>query len=696
MSRTILRGRSVPYVLALVLLAGAAVPVLAQEARAEKRRTPRATVQTLLAAVSAARETPKYIDDATACLDLGGLPPGGRDGALLVFQLEAVLRAAEVNTERIPEQVAGDEYVLSGPQGGRVGLRRQPDGRWLFDRDTVSRIPQMGGEAHKLLEEKNKQAAALNVSPEVASPRATFRTFLRSYFRGDSERALRCMNLAEIPAPARQEVGEQLAHKLCQVILRHRSVVYQDIPDSNYSEAYVWLSLPEGTIELVRLPTGEHKGEWVFSRQTVRSIDHLYEHFEDRPYHEMLLTVSVDRLRPDPWRTPELWLRERLPAWAKTNLSPVAAYRLDTYQLLGGLALVVLAFAVSRVSRPIVTACARRTLAFGGWHLTADKVARRLRPVGLLLACLVFRQGLLLLDVDKSLLGWSLTVLNPLAWLLAAWVVFHLIDLVGDAFEVRMATSKCRVEVTEMLLPVGSLATKIVLATALVLHLMSLFAWDVSAVLTGVGIGGVAFALGAQDSLRNLFGSFTLIADRPFVVGETVQIGEGGTGVVERVGLRSTSIRTVEDTLMVVPNSNLTTMNITNFGRRRFRRYTGRIGVVYGTPPARLAAFRDGLRSLVEHEKWTRKDQSEVAVRDLASSAIEIEVSVYFEVTTRHEEVEARESLLLGCLRLAEELQIELAFPTQTLHLVADGAGAALPLLGHARSAGETAHKASA
>ena len=191
-----------------------------------------------------------------------------------------------------------------------------------------------------------------------------------------------------------------------------------------------------------------------------------------------------------------------------------------------------------------------------------------------------------------------------------------------------------------MLWPVGSLATKITLALALVLHLMALFAWDVTTVLTGLGIGGVAFALGAQDSLRNLFGSFTLIADRPFVVGETVQIGEGGLGVVERVGLRSTSIRTVEDTLMMVPNSNLTTMNITNFGRRRFRRFTGRIAVVYGTPRQRLAAFRDGVRRMAVQLKWTLKDQCEVAIHDLTASAIEIQVGVYFDVTTGREEAE--------------------------------------------------------
>ena len=180
----------------------------------------------------------------------------------------------------------------------------------------------------------------------------------------------------------------------------------------------------------------------------------------------------------------------------------------------------------------------------------------------------------LMLDVDKTLLGPVLTVLNPLAWMLAAWAVFRLIDLIGAVFEMRTRDGKTHAQFTEMVWPVGSVAAKIALVMALMLHLMALFAWDVTAMLTGLGIGGVAFALGAQDSLRNLFGSFTLLADRPFVVGETVQIGEDGLGVVERVGLRSTSIRTVEDTLMVVPNSNLTTMNITNFGRRRFRRFT--------------------------------------------------------------------------------------------------------------------------
>ena len=159
------------------------------------------------------------------------------------------------------------------------------------------------------------------------------------------------------------------------------------MPDSNYSDAYVWLSRPEGSIELVRLPTGDRKGEWVFSRQTVRSIDRLYDAFEDRPYHAMLLTVSVDRLRPDLWRAPELWLRERTPAWAK--FEPVARRRPSApklYQLLG---CVVLARAGLRREPPGVARCSRSPPA-ESWLSAAGncrppRCCKHMRPAGWLL-----------------------------------------------------------------------------------------------------------------------------------------------------------------------------------------------------------------------------------------------------------------------------------------------------------------------
>src|SRR5262249_35071650 len=189
-----------------------------------------------------------------------------------------------------------------------------------------------------------------------------------------------------------------------------------------------------------------------------------------------------------------------------------------------------------------------------------------------------------------------LAVLNPLSWVLGMWALVRLIDLAGDVMEAHLAAGKRRPEITQMLWPVGSLVIKITLFVATLVHLMALFSWDMTAVLTGLGIGGLAFALGAQDTLKNLFGSFTLIADRPFVVGESVKIGNNDVGVVEVVGLRSTRIRTTDDTLLIVPNSSLTSIEITNYGRRRYRRYQTRIGVSYSTSLERLAAFRDGIQ----------------------------------------------------------------------------------------------------
>ena len=680
--RTRRHGSVTISLLAITLLAGLAENLPAQEQAPHKCRTPRSTVQTLFAAVSGARQNPRLLADAIACLDLTGRQAGPGDADHLAIQLESVLRATEVNTELIPDEVAGGFYRLPGLGDRWIQLRRQSDGRWLFDQQTVEQIPQMAAEARKLLQDKNKEAASLNIAPEVASPRATFRTFLMAYAHGDSERLLRCFNLSEVPAAARQEVGEQLGRKLCQIIFRQRALIFQDIPDSNYSDTYSWLSLPEGSIELVRMPSGDHKGEWLFSRQTVRTIDRLYQQCEDKPYHEMLLSIPADRLRPDLWRAPELWLRERLPAWSKADLSPVAAWRVEAYQLIGCVLLIVLAFSVSRVGTLLLAALVRCLLALGGWKPSPAITATQMRSSGRLLACLVLRSGLLLLDLDKALLGLALTILNPVVWLLGMWAVFRIMDLIGDVTQERLSDSKHKVEITEMLWPVGSLAIKILLGLGVVLHLMSLFAWEVTAVLTGLGIGGVAFALGAQDSLRNLFGSFTLLADRPFVVGETVQIGAEGVGVVERVGLRSTIIRTVEDTVIIVPNSNLTTMNITNFGRRRFRRFTTGLGIAYGTAPERLTAFCNGIRQMILTGKWTRKEQFEVAVRELTAASIEVEISVYFDVTTRQEEVAAREALLLGCLRLAEEFHVALAFPTPTVPSDVDAAAGAPSILG--------------
>jgi hypothetical protein len=186
-----------------------------QEKRDDRHRSPRATVRALLTAVLIAQEHPEMIQDAAACLDLGGLPADQRDtGGLLARQLEAVLRARDVDTELIPDEGKGDVYVLADGPGARIALRRLADDRWLFEGETVARIPKLYVDSQKRLQDRNRETAALNVSPDYASARATVRTLVNGYRRQDFSRILGCFDLSDIPSVARDEVGRQLANKL--------------------------------------------------------------------------------------------------------------------------------------------------------------------------------------------------------------------------------------------------------------------------------------------------------------------------------------------------------------------------------------------------------------------------------------------------------------------------------------------------
>jgi MscS family membrane protein len=638
----------------------------AQPKADDGKNSPQATVRSFLRAASFARESPKYIKAAIECLDLSGHPPERRNPGLLANHLEAILRARDVDTDSIPVKTEETTYVLPDTQGVRIALQRQPDGRWLFDRETVAQIPKMWTDIQKQLQDKNREAAALNISPDFASARATFRTFLKAHFRHDTATVLKCLDLQDVPAVARQEVGLQVANKLRQIILRYRLLIFQEMPDANYSDPYVWLSQPEGTIELVRRASGEHKGEWVFSRATVQSVDQLFGVFEGKPYLPEVAASNSAAIYPDPWQAPELWLRGFLSDWLKTEIGTLLGAHVQLYEVIGCLFVLALSFLITRLGTSGLFLVARHLLRLRGWEISLETLRRRLRPTGRFLGLACLRWGTLVLAVDRETLVLVLTLLNPLFLVLGMLALNGLIDLVGDLIEAHQTAGRRTTAVTQMLWPVASLVTKILLLLGTLFRLMSIFSWDVSTLLAGLGIGGLAFALGAQDSLKNLFGSFTLIADRPFVVGETVQIGTEGAGTVEFVGLRSTRIRTSDDTLLIVPNSNLTTMNIINYGRRRYRRYQTRIGIVYNTPLERVMTFRDRIREVIQQEQRTRKDHFEVAIIDLESSNIAILVDVYFEVPDRVQELEARDSLIVAILRLADELQIQPLAPAAT------------------------------
>ncbi|MEQ8904009.1 mechanosensitive ion channel family protein [Ekhidna sp.] len=186
--------------------------------------------------------------------------------------------------------------------------------------------------------------------------------------------------------------------------------------------------------------------------------------------------------------------------------------------------------------------------------------------------------------------------------------------------------------------------------------------------LTGLSIGGLAFALAAQDTIKNFFGSVMIFIDKPFQVGDWITSNDVD-GTVEEVGFRSSRIRTFRNSVIYVPNSKLADNTIDNHGLRKYRRFYSQISITYDTPPEMIEVFVKGLRDIVEAHPKTWKDNYHVYFNEMASSSLNIMFYIFFSVPTWAEELQCRHEILMQIMKLGRELGVNFAFPTQTLHI---------------------------
>lgn len=191
---------------------------------------------------------------------------------------------------------------------------------------------------------------------------------------------------------------------------------------------------------------------------------------------------------------------------------------------------------------------------------------------------------------------------------------------------------------------------------------------NITALLAGLSIGGLALALAAQDTLKNLFGSFMIFIDKPFSVGHWITSGDLD-GTVEEVGFRSTRVRSFRNSLYYVPNGKLADATIDNHGLRQYRRFFMHIAITYDTPPDLIEVFVQGLRKIVEAHPNTRKDFYIIEFNEMGDFSLKIMFYIFFAVPTWPEELRARHEILIEVVRLAEKLGVRFAFPTQTMHM---------------------------
>ncbi|HWH70538.1 MAG TPA: mechanosensitive ion channel family protein, partial [Candidatus Sulfotelmatobacter sp.] len=257
----------------------------------------------------------------------------------------------------------------------------------------------------------------------------------------------------------------------------------------------------------------------------------------------------------------------------------------------------------------------------------------------------------------------------------AGWLLYNLIDLVDSAL--RNITSRTETKLDDQLVPLVTKTIRIFLIVIVVLFTAeNIFGANISAWLAGLGIAGLAVSLAAQDSIKNVFGSITIIIDQPFAQGDFVKVGDY-SGNVEEVGFRSTRLRTPDGTLVTIPNSKVADSNIENFQARKGIRRAFDLAITCDTPPAKVEeALRIIKEVLAEPDIAASFDLQNLPPRvyfsNLAASSLNIQVMYWFTPTDFWAYNAHAEKVNLRLLQRLEQAGIEFAFPTQTLYLASD------------------------
>jgi MscS family membrane protein len=497
-----------------------------------------------------------------------------------------------------------------------------------------------------------------------SSPRATFDTFLtgmNEIAAGNEEpwpEVLACLDLSGYPATVRSELGRKLAIELKTYLDKTELIDLQTIPVDLDREVYVWRRSRAGEVSLSRQPDGS----WRFSETTLESLDSLVRSVRGQQFVEGVT-------EPPAPNTFAAWVRERLPE----KLTEAGLW-LENWQWIALGLVALLGVIAERLVRFVLAVWIRRLLGKRSDKLDPSLALKFERPAGIAGMGFVWLMLVPPLDVPTAALGVLLVAIRVVIVAGGIWAGYRLIDLVAGYLASLAAETESRFD--DLLVPMVRRAAKIVLVAFGLVFVAQNLNVNVTSLLTGLGLGGLAVALAAKDTLENVFGSVTVLTDRPFQIGDWVKLDESIEGTVVDVGFRSTRIRTFYDSLITVPNSRLIAASVDNLGVRKYRRIMTELGIEYGTPPDKIEAFCEGIRELVRTHPYTRKDYYNVYLTGFGDFSLKILVYLFVATPDWTTELREKHRFYVDIIRLAERIGVRFAFPTQTLHLasVPDGA----------------------
>jgi len=480
------------------------------------------------------------------------------------------------------------------------------------------------------------------------TPHGCVMGFLRAATRENYVRAAEYLNLkAKTDAP-------ELAHKL-RIILDVGLAANLDLV-SREPEGDLLDGLSEnreriGTIDtgtvkldvlLDRVRQGSRPPIWLFSAETLHSVPSVFDEIN---------AYGVERLVPE-------------------GLREIRILKVPLYRWLEVVLGVVLALVLAKLATHLLVLLLRPVIR----RMTREEVDQRLSRMTAPLRVIFLAAGV------RMLAAFSATVLGRQAWtnlaaVLAvigfAWLLIRLSDIVAELARRRLTRSQRAGKLA--VLNLFHRLSKIVVAILAVLLMIYASGKDVTTLLAGLGLGGIAIAFAAQKTLENLFGGVSIISDEPMRVGDFCRIGDK-TGTIEDIGLRSTRVRTMDRTVVSIPNGQLAQINIENFALRDKFFCNHQIGLRYETTPEQMRSVLAGVRELLQAHPNVEQESLRVRLTAFGASAFNLEVFAYFSAADYPAFLAIQEEVLLGVLDIVVASGSGLAFPSQTTYLARDKA----------------------
>lgn len=491
------------------------------------------------------------------------------------------------------------------------------------------------GQKLGLLAAQPKQAAPEEI--EICNnPKASLITFLESR----APDAIKCF---EKGSYSDHELAI-LAERLSEILrIYHISINLNNVSDDpNYRDNYSKKKQYNLSPELKGVYLQKIGNIWVFPEEIFPAINNFYKHSRG-------FTLA--------------WFYNIAPLWFTADLFNIEGFSLAQIFLL--LFLIVLGFCLRFFVAWLIRWQGKKLVKRTGFYGSEAALRKASWPAGNLLMAVFIGVFLPVLDLNLHISYYLALILKLFVGISGILLCYHAMDVISYLFQEHLKKTKGGLDTHLVsLLGKGLKIAVVIIGAIFVLQNLNV---DVTSLLAGVTIGGLAFSFAAKDTVANLFGSLTIFTDKPFLVGESIKIADV-EGTVEAIGFRSTKIRTTEGSLVSIPNSKFTDSVVENWSLRKSRKTSAVVAVAMNTSPSLIEAFCEGVRELINEHKKTIKTDYDVHFMGFGESSFKIMLAFYTDTKNQSEELRVRHEIYLSILRLAERLQVQLAMPTQLVY----------------------------